>query len=74
MARDHRAVYEEDALVLHRVFPPDRREWFSRSWQMAAFPALVRDVPELRGRSSAAAASSRTGPATASTSPSPRLW
>jgi len=49
VARDHRAVYEEDALVLHRVFPPDRREWFSRSWKMAAFPALVRDVPELRG-------------------------
>ncbi|HEX7134464.1 MAG TPA: glycosyltransferase [Iamia sp.] len=49
VARSHRAVYEEDALVLHRVFPPDRGEWFSRSWQMAAFPALVREVPELRG-------------------------
>jgi glycosyltransferase involved in cell wall biosynthesis len=49
VARTHRAVYEEDALVLHRVFPPDRGEWFGRSWQMAAFPALVREVPELRG-------------------------
>jgi glycosyltransferase involved in cell wall biosynthesis len=49
VARSHRAVYEEEALVLHRVFPPDRGEWFGRSWQMAAFPALVREVPELRG-------------------------
>lgn len=49
VARSHRAVYEADALVLHRVFPPDRGEWFSRSWQMAAFPALAREVPELRG-------------------------
>ena len=49
VARSHRAVYEEDALVLHRVFPPDPGEWISRSWQMAAFPALVREVPELRG-------------------------
>ncbi|HEU5152447.1 MAG TPA: glycosyltransferase [Iamia sp.] len=49
VARSHRAVYEPDALVLHRVFPPDRGEWFGRSWQMAAFPALAREVPELRG-------------------------
>lgn len=49
VARSYRAVYEEDALVLHRVFPPDPGEWVSRSWQMAAFPALVREVPELRG-------------------------
>lgn len=49
VARSHRAVYEEEALVLHRVFPPDRGEWFGRSWQMAAFPALAREVPELRG-------------------------
>lgn len=49
VARSHRAVYEEDALVLHRVFPPDRGEWLGRSWQMAAFPALAKEVPELRG-------------------------
>jgi len=49
VARMGRAVYEEEALVLHRVFPPDPGEWFGRSWQMAAFPALVREVPELRG-------------------------
>jgi hypothetical protein len=49
VARSHRAVYEEDALVLHRVFPPDPGEWFGRSWQMAAFPALAKEVPELRG-------------------------
>lgn len=49
VARSHRAVYDEEMLVLHRVFPPDGTEWFSRSVQMAAFPALVKEVPELRG-------------------------
>ena len=49
VARAHHVVYEEDALVLHRVFPPDPGEWFGRSWQMAAFPALAKEVPELRG-------------------------
>lgn len=49
VARRHRAVYDPDVLVIHRVFPPDGHEWISRSLQMAAFPALVKEVPELRG-------------------------
>jgi hypothetical protein len=49
VARRFRAEYAPDALVIHRVFPPDGHEWASRSLQMAAFPALVREVPELRG-------------------------
>jgi glycosyltransferase involved in cell wall biosynthesis len=38
-----------EALVQHYVFPPDFRDWLSRCWQVGAFPALVRDAPELRG-------------------------
>jgi glycosyltransferase involved in cell wall biosynthesis len=37
-----------EALVHHHVFPRDMRDWVSRSWQAAAFPALVAEVPELR--------------------------
>ncbi len=50
IARQQPAVYEEAMLVHHHVFPPDLAEWVSRSWQMGAFPALVREVPELRER------------------------
>ena len=42
----HRHVPE--AVVEHHVFPPDPVEWFSRAVQMAAFPGLVKEVPELR--------------------------
>ena len=48
IARQMPAVYDETMLVHHHVFPPDLAEWVSRSWQMGAFPALVREVPELR--------------------------
>ncbi len=48
VARRHSAVYDEEMLVRHHVFPADFREWLSRSWQFGAFPALVREVPELR--------------------------
>jgi glycosyltransferase involved in cell wall biosynthesis len=34
--------------VDHHVFPPDLVESVSRCWMMAAFPALVHEVPELR--------------------------
>jgi hypothetical protein len=40
--------YVPDALVRHHVFPADLRESFSRAWHQAAFPALIKDVPELR--------------------------
>jgi glycosyltransferase involved in cell wall biosynthesis len=42
--------YAPDAVVRHHVFPPDFRDWVSRCWMAAAFPALVADVPELRMR------------------------
>lgn len=42
------AAYEPAAVVAHHVFPPDVRDQLSRTLQAAAFPALVREVPELR--------------------------
>jgi glycosyltransferase involved in cell wall biosynthesis len=42
--------YAPDAVVRHHVFPPDFRDWVSRCWMAAAFPALLADVPELRTR------------------------
>lgn len=47
--RTEHAVYVPDAVVEHHVFPADLRETVSRTWMAAAFPALVREVPELRG-------------------------
>jgi hypothetical protein len=41
-------TYDPDAVVRHHVFPPDWRDLARRCPQVAAFPALVRDVPELR--------------------------
>lgn len=46
--RSGRAVYEPAAVVAHHVFPPDLHDQLSRTLQAAAFPALVREVPELR--------------------------
>jgi hypothetical protein len=48
IARRSAAVYAEDMVVRHHVFPADLGETLGRSWQMGAFPALVREVPELR--------------------------
>jgi glycosyltransferase involved in cell wall biosynthesis len=42
--------YAPDAVVRHHVLPPDFRDWVSRCWMAAAFPALLADVPELRDR------------------------
>lgn len=43
-------TYVPDALVEHAVFPPDDLpELLSRTARVAAFPALVKEVPELRG-------------------------
>lgn len=44
--RDVRHVPE--AVVVHHVFPPDLGDWLHRCTMAAAFPALVRAVPELR--------------------------
>jgi hypothetical protein len=46
--REGRAAYEPAAVVAHHVFPPDPRDQLSRTLQAAAFPALVREIPELR--------------------------
>ena len=43
------ATYAPDAVVAHAVFPPDIPDQLSRTWQAAAFPGLLREVPELRG-------------------------
>jgi cellulose synthase/poly-beta-1,6-N-acetylglucosamine synthase-like glycosyltransferase len=43
-----RIEYVPDALVSHAVLPPDVPELVSRTLRAAAFPALVREVPELR--------------------------
>lgn len=42
------AVFAPDAVVSHEVFPPDVRDTVSRAWMAGGFPALVREVPELR--------------------------
>lgn len=46
--RAGRAAYAPDAVVAHAVFPPDLRDHFSRTAQAGAFPALVKEIPELR--------------------------
>jgi hypothetical protein len=46
--RAGRATYVPDAVVRHHVFPPDLRDLYRRTWMMVAFPALFREVPELR--------------------------
>ncbi|MHB8670844.1 MAG: glycosyltransferase family 2 protein [Acidimicrobiales bacterium] len=42
------AAYAPGAVVEHHVFGIDLAESFRRTWMMKAFPALVREVPELR--------------------------
>jgi glycosyltransferase involved in cell wall biosynthesis len=43
------AAYEPGAIVRHAVFPPDVSDLFSRNWQMGAYPAMIRAIPEVRG-------------------------
>jgi len=38
----------EEAVVRHHVFPADPVESMRRAWAAGAFPALVREIPELR--------------------------
>jgi hypothetical protein len=40
--------YVPDAIVEHQVFPPDARDLISRIAQVAAFPAMTKELPELR--------------------------
>lgn len=44
-----RARYAPDAMVEHHVFDVDVSEAISRAWMVGAFPALIREVPQLRG-------------------------
>jgi glycosyltransferase involved in cell wall biosynthesis len=46
--RAGRAAYVPEAVVRHHVFPPDVADLYRRTWMMVAFPALFREVPELR--------------------------
>lgn len=40
----------DGAVVRHAVHPPDLADSITRGWMAAAFPALLREVPELGGR------------------------
>ena len=42
------SAWAPQAVVEHAVFAPDVRDKLRRTWMMGAFPALVREVPELR--------------------------
>ena len=46
--RAGRAAFASDAVVQHHVFAPDIRDTVRRAWMSGAFPALVREIPELR--------------------------
>jgi glycosyltransferase involved in cell wall biosynthesis len=46
--RHGRAAFAPDAVVEHAVFPPDLADSLRRAWMTGAFPALVREIPELR--------------------------
>ncbi|MEY2399646.1 MAG: hypothetical protein QOJ00_2820 [Actinomycetota bacterium] len=48
VGRAGRAAYAPDAVVEHAVFRPDLKDHFSRTLQAGAFPALVKEIPELR--------------------------
>jgi glycosyltransferase involved in cell wall biosynthesis len=48
VARHGTPKYAPEAVVVHHVFPNAFREWLTRSWMMAAFPGLLREVPEIR--------------------------
>lgn len=43
-----RATFVEEALVHHAVFPRRPREFVTERWRLRYFPALVREIPELR--------------------------
>lgn len=43
-----RVAFAPDAVVHHAVFPRRRRAYAAERWRLRYFPALVREVPELR--------------------------
>lgn len=43
-----RTVFVDDALVHHAVFERGARDYIAEHWRRRFFPALVREVPELR--------------------------
>ena len=45
-----RTAFVKDALVHHAVFPRGARGYVAERWRLRFFPALVREVPELRSR------------------------
>ena len=45
-----RTAFVEEALVHHAVFPRGARDYIVEHWRRRFFPALVREVPELRSR------------------------
>src|SRR5207248_5060739 len=49
IAREGRARFVDDAVVRHEVVRPPVQELFRRAWMAGGFPALVREIPELRG-------------------------
>src|SRR4051794_19155398 len=48
-----RVAFADDAVVHHAVFPRDARGYVLERWRLRYFPALVREVPELRESSPA---------------------
>ena len=42
-------MFADRALVHHAVFPRGPRGFIAERWRLRFFPALVREVPELRG-------------------------
>lgn len=48
VSRGRTVVFANDAVVRHGVVRPPVREYVVRNWIAGAFPALVRQVPELR--------------------------
>lgn len=48
VARGSKVAYAPDAVVRHAVMRPSLREYVVRYWIVSGFPALVREVPELR--------------------------
>jgi len=40
--------YAPDAIVEHQVFPPDLRDFLVRTAKAASFPAMIKELPELR--------------------------
>jgi len=48
VARSGIVEYVPEAMVEHHVFPADYADMLSRTVRVAGFPAMVRDVPELR--------------------------